>query len=134
LQNPHPGVGPGVIGSLEAPLTVPDFLALVKEVTGTPFLRYTTCEQQVVKKVALCGGAGSFLLGAARRAGAGAFLTADLKYHDFHDAHGNLLLVDAGHFETEQFAREVLKDILCQNFPNFAVLISNVNTNPVNYL
>ncbi|MEO6538099.1 MAG: Nif3-like dinuclear metal center hexameric protein, partial [Ferruginibacter sp.] len=88
---------------------------------------------RLIKKVALCGGAGSFLTGAAIKAGADIFITADIKYHEFFDAEARLMLVDIGHYESEQFTIDLLFDILKENFPNFAVLKTGVNTNPVHY-
>lgn len=134
LQNANPNTGPGVIGQLINPIPATEFLEKVKSVTGAGCLRHTSLPEHEISTVALCGGAGSFLIEDAVKGGADAFVTADLKYHDFHDAAGRLLLVDSGHFETEQFARDILKLLLSEKFPNFAVLISNVNTNPVYYL
>ncbi|MBE0640621.1 MAG: Nif3-like dinuclear metal center hexameric protein [Bacteroidales bacterium] len=134
LQNSWTHAGPGVLGNYDLPLPAAEFLSLVKTVTGVGLIRHTFPADRMVSTVALCGGAGSFLIHDAVKAGADAFVTADLKYHDFHDAAEKLLLVDSGHYETEQFAREVLKAVLLEKFPNFAVLISNVNTNPVYYL
>jgi len=134
LENVHPGVGPGVVGSLDQPMTPMDFLTHLKDITGSGMLRYAGMPSGLIRKVALCGGSGSFLIREAAASGADVFVTADLKYHDFFDLPGNMMLVDAGHFETEQFAREILRDILSHKFPNFAVLISSVNTNPVSYL
>jgi len=89
---------------------------------------------QPIQKVALCGGAGSFLIETALRAGAQAFVTADLKYHDFFKAADKLILADIGHFESEQFTIDLLQERLAEKFPTFAVLKTSVSTNPVNYL
>lgn len=134
LDNTHPLIGPGVKGKLPEPMPVAAFLDLVRRITGIPNLRYSNGRAELIETVALCGGAGSFLIGDALRIGAQAFITGDLKYHDFFIPGGEMMLVDAGHFETEQFARNILKQMLSENFPTFAVLISDVNTNPVNYL
>ena len=86
-----------------------------------------------VKRIALCGGAGSFLISKALAAGADAFVTADMKYHEFFDANGRLLIADIGHYESEQFTISLLQEILVQKFPTFAVLKTAVKTNPVLY-
>lgn len=134
LDNTHPLIGPGVKGKLPEPMPVAAFLDLVRRITGIPNLRYSKGQAELIETVALCGGAGSFLIGDALRIGAQAYITGDLKYHDFFIPGGEMMLVDAGHFETEQFARNILKEMLSEKFPTFAVLISDVNTNPVNYL
>ena len=87
-----------------------------------------------IKKVALCGGAGSFLLKAARSAGADIFITGDFKYHEFFDAENQILIADIGHYESEQYTMDLIADFLRKNFPKFAVHLSKVNTNPINYL
>lgn len=133
LQNVIPDAGSGMIGSFEHPLPEEDFLSHVKSVLGVPVVRHTRLAGKQIQRVAVCGGSGSFLMGKAAAAGADAFLTGDIKYHDFFDAPADLLVVDGGHYETEQFTVQLLAQYLTENFPNFAVLISNVKTNPVNY-
>ncbi len=86
-----------------------------------------------VKKIAVCGGSGSFLLNDAIRAGADVFLTSDFKYHEFFEADGKIVVADIGHYETEQFTSEIFCDLIQEKFPNFAVLKSTIRTNPVNY-
>ncbi len=86
-----------------------------------------------VRKVALCGGAGSFLISSALRSGADVYITADMKYHEFFDANGRMLIADIGHYESEQFTIDLLQEILEQKFPTFAVLKTGVTTNPVYY-
>jgi hypothetical protein len=133
LANPHPAIGAGVIGELPEPLSEPDFLKKVKSVFGTPVIRHTAFSGQVVKRVAVCGGAGSFLISKALAKGADAYLTADMKYHEFFDANGRLLLADLGHYESEQFTIGLLEEVLAKKFPTFAVLKTEVETNPVRY-
>lgn len=134
LTNTNQEVGAGLIGQLPAPLTPDEFLKRICEVFKTPLVRHTTLLNQPIHKVALCGGAGSFLISAALRAGAQAFITADLKYHDFFKAAAKLVLADIGHFESEQFTIDLLQERLAEKFPTFAVLKTSVSTNPVNYL
>jgi putative NIF3 family GTP cyclohydrolase 1 type 2 len=98
-----------------------------------PQLRHTALPAKKIHRVAVCGGAGSFLIGEALRAGADAFVTADLKYHEFFAPEGKMLLADIGHYESEVFTKEIFYDTIVKKFTNFAVLKSNVNTNPVRY-
>ena len=133
LSNTHQGIGSGVIGELPAVLDETQFLTRLKEVFGVPVIRHTALSGKPVKKVALCGGAGSFLISKALAAGADAYITGDLKYHEFFDANSRILLADIGHYESEQFTLNLLQEILEQKFPTFAVLKTAVKTNPVNY-
>ncbi|HWB62157.1 MAG TPA: Nif3-like dinuclear metal center hexameric protein, partial [Chitinophagales bacterium] len=87
-----------------------------------------------IKRVAVCGGAGRFLLNNAIAAGADAFITADFKYHDFFDAEGKIVVADVGHFESEQFTKDLLLKLILKKFPTFAALLSEINTNPIKYL
>lgn len=133
MKNALPNAGAGMIGLLPEPLSEIDFLEHVKQKLRVPFLRHTSLKGRSVRKVAVCGGSGSFLINIASKSGADAFVTGDIKYHDFFDAPASLLVLDAGHFETEQFTVQLLARYLNEKIPNFAVLISKVNTNPVNY-
>jgi len=90
-------------------------------------------DEQKVKKIAVCGGSGSFLLGQAIRSEADFFVTADFKYHEFFDAEGKITIADIGHYESEIFTKELLKEILTEKFPTFAVNFSTTDTNPVRY-
>ena len=132
LDNANEQVGSGAIGRLETPLAFQEFLNYVKERLDIQVLRYSGSANNV-STVAISGGAGSFLIPDAIKNGADVFLTADLKYHDFFMATNELALVDAGHYETEQFTKHLIRDILIENFSNFAVRISQVKTNPVKY-
>ncbi|MBI3137337.1 MAG: Nif3-like dinuclear metal center hexameric protein [Sphingobacteriales bacterium] len=133
LANPHPETGSGLLGDLPQALEEQPFLQLVKTVFGTPLIRHTAFPGRPVKKVAVCGGAGSFLISKALAAGADAYITADMKYHEFFDANSQLLIADPGHFETEQFTIPLLQEVLAKKFPTFAVLKTEVETNPVRY-
>ena len=126
-------VGSGMIGFLENEMSEMDFLRLIKEKLNVGAIRHTELLNKPIKKVAICGGSGSFLIDDAKRCGADAYITADLKYHDFFDADNELLIIDAGHFETEQFTKQLFADIILKKNPKFAVQISRVNTNSVNY-
>ena len=133
MENVHFGIGAGIMGELAEPVSEENFLRFVKESFGLKQIRHTKFLGRPVKKVAVCGGAGSFLTAAAIRSGADVYITADVKYHEFFDADGRLLLADIGHFESEQFTTDLLRDLLLQKFPTFAVLKSTVDTNPVQY-
>jgi dinuclear metal center YbgI/SA1388 family protein len=133
LLNEHPRVGHGMLGQLDEPMPEPDFLQRIKDVLGTPVLRHTALCGRPIQRVAVCGGAGIFLISKAIAAGAQAFITADIKYHQFFDAEGKILLVDAGHYESEQYTSELIVSYLSEQFPNFAVRLTRVVTNPVNY-
>ena len=133
LTQVHAQVGSGMIGELKEPLPESEFLAKLVKVFGLKTLRHTKLTGKPIKRVALCGGAGSFLIINALKANADVYISADIKYHEFFDADGGLLLCDIGHFESEQFTIELITDILQQKFPTFAVLKSELNTNPVHY-
>ncbi|MBK7149373.1 MAG: Nif3-like dinuclear metal center hexameric protein [Bacteroidetes bacterium] len=134
LDNDHMQVGSGLVGQLAKPMRELDFLKLVKKRLNAKGIRYTKLSGEMVTKVAVCGGAGRFLLKDAIAAGAQVFVTSDFKYHDFFDAEGKIVVVDAGHFETEQFTVELLKDFILEKFPIIAPRLSKTITNPINYL
>lgn len=133
LSNDFQSVGSGLIGELPEELEEKGFLHMLKTSFELEIIRHTPFLGRKLRKVAVCGGAGSFLTGRAIAAGADVYVTADLKYHEFFDADGRILLADIGHWESEQFTSELLIDILQAKFPTFAVLKSGVKTNPVNY-
>jgi len=133
LENKLNNVGSGMVGWLDTELDAVSFLALVKEKLNVTVIRHTRETGKKIKKVAVCGGSGSFLLPHALAAGADAFITADFKYHEFFDADGKLMIADIGHFESEQFTSDLLIDIIRKKFPNFAIRLTEHNTNPINY-
>ena len=133
LQNEHQGLGAGLIGQLPEPMNEKAFLQRVRDRFGIPVIRHTAFRDRDIRTVAVCGGAGSFLVSKALSAGADAFLTADLKYHEFFLPPGRLLLADIGHYESEQFTSDLLVDLLKEKFPTFAVLKTGLETNPVHY-
>ena len=134
LDNSFDRVGAGMIGELEQELPLLDFLAKVKNILGAEAIKYNSPIGRPVKRVAFCGGSGSFLIQDAFRAGADVFITADIKYHDFFEHQNEMTIVDAGHFETEQFTKELLYETIMENFANFALQISETSTNPVSFL
>jgi dinuclear metal center YbgI/SA1388 family protein len=133
LENYWQEVGSGAMGFLPEAMDEVAFLKHVKNSLKTNVIRHTRLMGKLIKKVAVCGGSGSFLLPHAIAAGADCFITADFKYHQFFDADGNILIADIGHYESEQFTPEVIYRLLRQKFPTFAPLFSKINTNPVNY-
>lgn len=133
ITNQSNEVGSGMIGELEDPVDEAAFLRHLKQKMLAPVIRYTEFTGRDVKKVAVCGGAGGFLLKQAIAAGADVFVTADYKYHEFFDADGKLVIADIGHFESEQFTQQLLCEIIQNKFSTFAVRLTKVNTNPVKY-
>lgn len=133
LANVHPGIGSGMTGELEPEMNEEDFLRHVAKCMNIKVIKHTSFRNKSVRKVAFCGGAGSFLLNKAKSSKADVFITGDFKYHEFFDADNAILVLDIGHFESEQFTPELIKDFLDEKFPTFAVLLSEVNTNPVHY-
>ncbi|MBC7448055.1 MAG: Nif3-like dinuclear metal center hexameric protein [Hymenobacteraceae bacterium] len=135
LENEHPDVGAGMIGELPAALSSADFLAHLKTALHLPLIKHTDppADGRPIRRVAICGGAGAFLIDAARGAGADAFVTGDLKYHEYFGADGRLLLCDVGHYESEVATGELLRVALQREFPTFAVQLTSVVTNPVRY-
>ena len=126
-------IGAGMIGELEQETGAEEFMQTVKQRLGLPWLRLSG-ERKTVRRVAVCGGAGSFLIGDALAAGADAYLTGDLKYHDFQRPEGRMLLVDIGHYESEQFAREIISRAISEKFSNFACRISECQHSVVHYM
>jgi len=133
LENKLDAAGAGMVGWLEEGMEASDFLHFVKEKMQVTVIRHTKPLIKKIKRVAVCGGSGSFLLKDAIASGADAFITADFKYHEFFDADEKLIIADIGHFESEQFTSQLLIDIIREKFPNFAIRLTEHNTNPINY-
>jgi hypothetical protein len=140
LENTNQHIGMGMIGEFEKALSENDFLQLLKKNMNTDCVRHSALLKKSIKRVAVLGGSGSFAIEAAKRAGADAFVTADLKYHDFFKAEKSLLLADIGHYESEQYTKELLVAELNKKITNFApalpagkVVLSKTNTNPISY-
>tara|TARA_A200000113_G_scaffold172023_1_gene156968 strand:- start:3437 stop:4531 length:1095 start_codon:yes stop_codon:yes gene_type:complete len=132
-DNENPDIGMGKVGTLKKPMSGQEFLSFVKKQMQTPMIRYSRLNSKPIQKVAVLGGSGSFVISEAKRSNADALVTADLKYHDFFQAEDQLLLVDIGHFESEQFTKNLIYSYLKKKLPNFAIILSNTITNPVNY-
>ncbi|MAY84725.1 MAG: Nif3-like dinuclear metal center hexameric protein [Flavobacteriales bacterium] len=134
LNNQWREVGSGMIGELDAPIPVMDFLKQLKKQLKCDCIRHTKIVKDKIQKVALCGGSGSFLLKDAIRNGADVFVSGDFKYHQFFEAENSIMIADVGHYESEQFTPELLKEFLQEKIPNFATYLTRTKTNPINYL
>jgi len=134
LENTLNEVGSGMMGELPGSENEIDFLSRLLEIFGCKAIRHTYLLGKPIKKVAVCGGSGSFLLSSAIAADADIFVTADMKYHDFFIAEEKIVVADIGHYESEQFTKELFYEILIKKFPNFVLHLSEVKTNPVLYL
>ncbi|MBW6490006.1 MAG: Nif3-like dinuclear metal center hexameric protein [Lentimicrobium sp.] len=134
LLNENHYVGSGMTGEFSESMDEMTFLKKVKSTFGPGCLKYSPLISRKIKKVAVCGGSGNFLISKAKASGADAFITGELKYHDYFLAENNILLVEAGHYETEQFTKELLNQIIKEKFTTFATRISTITTNPINYL
>jgi putative NIF3 family GTP cyclohydrolase 1 type 2 len=133
LDNEYASIGSGLVGYLKDPLGELEFLKKIKEAFKLGVIRHTGFTGKKVKKVAICGGAGSFMIKTAIASGADFYITSDIKYHEFFDAEGKLMVADIGHYESEQYTIDLLFDILKEKFTNFAVQKTGVKTNPVHY-
>jgi len=127
-------VGSGITGELNEAVDAVGFLKNLKLTMQTDCVRHTPLVSKTIKTVAVCGGSGSFLLKNAIAAKADIFITADFKYHEFFDAENTIIIADIGHYESEQFTKDLIYDLLVKNFTKFAVRLSKVNTNPIKYL
>ena len=133
LANEYRGAGAGAIGALPEPLAGAALLQALQRLTGLPVIRYSGDPARTVRRVAVCGGAGSALINDAARAGADAFITGDIKYHSFMEAPPDMLVADIGHYESEKYSLEILFNLIQKKFPNFALRFSGITTNPINY-
>jgi len=134
LQNKSSRIGAGIIGDLQEETEAKSFLKKLKKYTNAQCIRHTKTGKSKIKKIALCGGSGAFLIKRAIQEKADVYITGDVKYHEFFDADEKIIIADIGHYESEQFTKEILYDYLKEKFPTFAVQKSEIVTNPVNYL
>lgn len=134
LDNMMPATGMGMIGELKNAMDERDFLLLTKDIFKSGAVRHSPLLSKPVKKIAVCGGSGGFLIKQAIALNADMFITADLKYNQFFDAEGKIVIADIGHYESEQYTKEVIYELLTKKFPKFAIRLSEINTNPINYL
>lgn len=134
LENSNQNIGIGMIGLLEIPMSSSEFLNFIKIKFNSSLIRHSELLNTSIHKVAVLGGSGSFAIEAAKSSGAQAFITSDLKYHDFYKAEGKLLLADIGHYESEHHIKNILVAYLKKKITSFAVVLSTINTNPVKYI
>jgi dinuclear metal center YbgI/SA1388 family protein len=134
LENEYRKFGAGMIGELDKPVPEIDFLNQLKTIFHTKVIKHTPLLGKNISKIAFCGGSGSFLLEKAIRQNADIFISSDFKYHQYFDAENKIIIADIGHYESEQFTKELFYDILIKKISNFALYFSEVNTNPVHYL
>ena len=133
LENKNQNIGMGMIGELELQQSETEFFKYLKEKMNASVIRHSKLLGKPIKKVAVLGGSGSFAIKAAQTMKADIFITADLKYHDFFSAENNIILADIGHYESEQFTKNGLVAHLTKKISNFAIVLSNTDTNPVKY-
>ena len=133
LANINQEEGSGMIGELKSPVDTLTFLAKIKQVFHCGTIRHTDIVKQKIRTVAICGGSGSFLLPKAIARKADLFITADFKYHEFFDAENKIIIADIGHYESEQFTINLIQREISNNFAKFAVHLTGINTNPINY-
>jgi dinuclear metal center YbgI/SA1388 family protein len=140
LDNVHDRIGMGMTGDLEKEMDAKAFLDLLKNTFHSKVVRHSDIVKKTVKRVAVLGGSGSFAIDQAIKSKADVYVTSDLKYHDFYKAEGKILLADIGHYESEQFTKNILVDYLTKKITNFApallggrIILSKHNTNPINY-
>ncbi|WP_019039272.1 Nif3-like dinuclear metal center hexameric protein [Psychroflexus tropicus] len=133
LENLDQNRGIGMVGELETPLGITEVLSFVKSVFKTKCIRHSELNDQPIKRIAVLGGSGAFAIDKAKAAKADLYITADLKYHDFYKAENQIILADIGHYESEQYTKDLIHAFLTKKFPNFALVLSNINTNPIQY-
>ncbi|MGB5360664.1 MAG: Nif3-like dinuclear metal center hexameric protein, partial [Eudoraea sp.] len=133
LDNVDSEIGMGMIGELELPQAEQDFLDILKNKMNVSCIRHSDFLGKKIRKVAVLGGSGAFAISAAKKSGADIFITSDIKYHQFFEAENKILLADIGHYETEQFTKNLLVDYLTKKMPNFAISLSESITNPIKY-
>ncbi len=134
LENSHQNVGMGMVGELNEEMDELNFFKFIKKTMNTTAIRHSKLLGKPIKKVAVLGGSGSFAIGNAIQANADVYITADIKYHEFYKAENKLVIADIGHYESEQFTKNLLVEFLTKKMPNFAVVLSKKNTNPIYYL
>ncbi len=133
LENTYQNIGSGMVGELEKPISETEFLENLKSIFKVKVIKHTALTNKRIKKVALCGGSGNFLLKNAINSKSDIYISSDFKYHEFFDAENKILVADIGHYESEQFTPEIFYEIISNKFPTFASYLTETNTNPVNY-
>jgi len=134
IDNIHQEIGIGMVGELSEEKTELDFLKFLSSTMNAKGIRHSKLSGKPIRKVAVLGGSGSFAIQNAINSGADIYVTSDIKYHEFYKAENKIVIADIGHYESEQFTKNLLVDILTKKFPNFAIILSNKNTNPIYYI
>ncbi len=134
LQNSWMQAGSGIIGELSTSEVELDFLMRLKDTFNLSCVKHNALSGKMIKRVALCGGSGSFLIPLALRNEADVFITGEIKYHDYFGYDNNILLAEIGHYESEQYTKEIFYTIIRDLYPNFTLFMSKVNTNPIKYI
>lgn len=134
LENTHQKIGMGMVGELENEMNEDDFLKHLKKTMNAKCVRHSKLLGKPIKKVAVLGGSGSFAISNAINSKADIYITSDIKYHEFYKAENKIVIADIGHYESEQFTKTLLVEYLTKKIPNFAVVLSKKNTNPIYYL
>lgn len=132
VSNTHQDIGSGIVGNLSTPLTPVDFLNHLKKSMSLEVIKFTPYSKNI-QTVAICGGSGSFLIGTAAKRGVDAYITADVKYHEYFDVENRYMLCDIGHYESEIYTLEIFSAVIKEKFPTFAVIFCKENTNPIQY-
>ncbi len=133
LENSNKEIGSGMIGELPEPIKASELMKYIKKSMGAKLVRHTALVKDKISKIALCGGAGSFLLRDAISQQADVFISGDFKYHEFFDAEQQIIIADIGHYESEQFTKELIYEYISEKFANIALHLTEVNTNPIFY-
>lgn len=134
IENKNQDIGAGMIGDLKEDVDAQSFLLMLKEKMNLKMLKHTAISGKKIKKVAVCGGSGSFLLGKAKQAKADVYISADFKYHEYFESENNIIIADIGHYESEVFTKDLIYEFLNKKFTNIALNLSKVGTNPISYL
>lgn len=134
LDNKDQNTGMGMIGELQEPMDETQFLSFVKKKMNVSMVKHSRLLGKKVHKIAVLGGSGAFAISAAKASGADVFITSDLKYHQFYEAEDKMVIADIGHYESEQYTKNLLVDYLTKKIPSFAIRLSDSNTNPIKYL
>ena len=133
LENSNQNIGMGMIGELASSMDENKFLSFLKKKMKSKLIKHSKKIGKKIAKIAVLGGSGSFAIENAINSGADAFVTSDLKYHDYFKAENKILLVDIGHYESEQYTKNLIFNFLTKKIPNFAIVLSKTNTNPIMY-
>ncbi len=133
LDNPYDKAGMGMIGELQEEMDELSFFRKIKSVFNTKVIKHSKLRNKKIRKVAVCGGSGSKLIKDAIKARADIFITGDIKYHQFFEASDKIVIADIGHYESEQFTKEIFYELLKKKLPKFALHLSELNTDPIKY-